>query len=61
MTGRVRLSFSLRRYEFAADVQGHGVVQESVEDRGGDDPIAEHITPGAEALIAGQDHPARGR
>lgn len=29
---------------------------EAVEDCGSDDAVAEHLAPGAEALIAGQDH-----
>jgi hypothetical protein len=31
-------------------------MQQPVEDGGGDDPVAEHIAPGAEALVARQDH-----
>ena len=32
------------------------MVQQAVEDGGGDHTIAEHLAPSAEALIAGQDH-----
>ena len=32
------------------------MAQQSIEDRGGDDAVAEDIPPGAEALVAGQDH-----
>src|SRR5262249_7974437 len=42
----------------AADVEGDGVVEDAVEDCGGDDPVAEHLAPAAEALVAGQDHGA---
>jgi hypothetical protein len=35
----------------AADVQGHGVMQDAVEDRGGDDAIAKDVDPGREALV----------
>ncbi len=31
-------------------------MQQPVEDRGGDDAVAEDLAPGAEALVAGQDH-----
>lgn len=32
------------------------MVQQPIEDRGGDDAITEHLAPCAEALVAGQDH-----
>ena len=31
-------------------------MQEAIEDGSGDDAIAEHLAPGTEALVAGQDH-----
>lgn len=34
------------------------MVQEAVEDGGGDDTVAEHLAPRTEALAAGQDHRA---
>src|SRR5882672_7782947 len=40
----------------AADVQGHGVMQHAIEDRGGDHAVAEHVGPGREALVTGEDH-----
>jgi len=40
------------------DFERHGVMQQSIEDRGGDDAIAEDLTPGAEAVVAGEDHRA---
>jgi hypothetical protein len=33
-----------------------GVVEDSVQDGGGSDPVAEHLPPAAEALVAGEDH-----
>src|SRR5712691_10566323 len=42
----------------AADVDGDRVVEHAVEDRGGDDPVAKHVAPAPEALVAGQDHRA---
>src|SRR2546427_5449578 len=40
----------------APDVDGDRVVQDAVEDRGGDDAVAEDVAPAAEALVAGEDH-----
>ena len=40
----------------APDVEGHGVVKQAIEDRGGDHAVTEDFPPGAEALVAGQDH-----
>ena len=37
------------------DVDGDGVVEQAIEDRGRDHGIAEHLAPGAETLIAGED------
>ena len=31
-------------------------MQKAIEDGGGDDAIAEHLAPGTEALVAGEDH-----
>jgi hypothetical protein len=35
---------------------GPSVVKQAVEDRGGDHAVTEDFPPGAEALVAGQDH-----
>src|SRR6266542_368869 len=40
----------------APDVDGDRVMEYPIQDRGGDDAIAEHVAPAPEALIAGQDH-----
>jgi hypothetical protein len=42
----------------AADVEDVAVVEEPVEDGGGDDRVAEHLAPLGEALVGGQDHAA---
>src|SRR6185436_14371476 len=42
----------------AADVQHVTVVQEAIEDRRGDDAVAEDLAPLAEALVRGQDDAA---
>ncbi len=34
------------------------VMQQPVQDGGGDDAVTEHLAPGAEALVAGRDHRA---
>ena len=39
----------------ALDVNGDGVVEQAIEDRGRDHGIAEHLAPGPEALVAGED------
>ena len=33
-----------------------GVMQQAVQDGGGDDAVAEDLAPAAEALVAGEDH-----
>jgi len=40
------------------DLDDDGVVQEAVEQRGGDNGIAEDVTPLGEAAVRGQDHGA---
>src|SRR3989442_13107755 len=40
----------------AADVDGDRMVQDAIEDRRRDDPVAEDVAPAPEALITGQDH-----
>src|SRR5207249_3162611 len=40
----------------AADVEDVAVVQEPVEDRGGDHGVAAHLAPLAEALVGREDH-----
>lgn len=34
------------------------MVQDAVQDRRGNDAVAEHLAPGAEALVGGEDHGA---
>src|SRR5215475_4980216 len=50
------LQFLLEPVRVAADVERHRVMEEPIEDRGGDYPVAEHIAPSGEALVAGDDH-----
>ena len=40
------------------DLNDDGVVQEPIEQRGGDDGIAEDLAPFGEAAVRGQDHGA---
>ena len=40
------------------DLDDHGVVKEPVEERGGDNRIAEDVTPFGKATIGGEDHRA---
>src|SRR5690606_20279756 len=40
------------------DIERHRVMQEAVENGGSDDAVAEHLAPGTEALVAGEDHRA---
>jgi hypothetical protein len=42
----------------ALDLDDDGVVQEAIEERRGDDGIAEHFTPLREAAVGGEDHRA---
>ena len=49
------LAFFLQPVAFALDVDGGGMVQQSVQDGGGQDRIAEVLTPVDEALVAVQD------
>ena len=42
----------------AADVDGDGVMQYAIEDRGGDHAVTEYLAPAAEALVGGQDQRA---
>lgn len=39
----------------AFDLDDDGVVEQSVEQRGGDDGVAEHLPPFGEATIGGQE------
>src|SRR5262245_25556819 len=52
------LELVLQAIGIAPDVEGDGVVEDAIQDRGGDDPVAEDLAPAAEALVAGQDHRA---
>jgi hypothetical protein len=52
------LELVLEPVGIASDVQRDGVVEDAVQDRGGDDPVAEDLPPAAETLVAGQDHGA---
>ena len=38
------------------DLDDDGVVQQPIEQRGGDDGIAEHLAPFGEATVRGEDH-----
>ena len=40
------------------DLDDDGVMQEPIEERGGDDRIAEHLAPLGKAAVGGQDHRA---
>src|SRR6056297_1526329 len=42
----------------ALDLDDDGVVQQAVEQRGGDDGIAEDLAPFGEAAVGGEDHGA---
>ena len=42
----------------ALDLDDDGVVEQAVEQRGGDDGIAEDLAPFGEAAVGGQDHGA---
>ncbi len=42
----------------APDVDGDRVMQDPVEDRGGNNPVAEDLAPAAEALVGREDHRA---
>src|SRR6266700_2393386 len=50
------LELVLEPVGIAPDVQRDGVMEDAVQDRGGDDPVAEDVAPAAKALVAGQDH-----
>src|SRR5882672_11353931 len=52
------LELVLEPVGIAPDVQGDGVMEDPVQDGGGDDPVAEDLPPAAEALVAGEDHGA---
>src|SRR5689334_15666917 len=43
---------------FAPDVEDVAVVEQSIEDGGGDDGVAEHLAPLGEALVGGEDDAA---
>jgi hypothetical protein len=42
----------------ALDADDDGVVEEAVEQRGGDDGVAEHLAPFGKAAVGGEDHGA---
>jgi hypothetical protein len=42
----------------ASDVEDVAMVEEPVEDGGGDDGVADHLAPRGEARVRGQDHAA---
>ena len=42
----------------AFDLDDDGVVEQAVEERGGDDGVAEDLAPFGEAAVGGQDHGA---
>ena len=42
----------------ALDLDDDGVMQEPIEQRGGDDGVAEDLSPFGEAAVRGQDHRA---
>ena len=50
-----RLQLVLQPIRIASDADRRGVVQNPVEDRAGDHPVPEDVTPAPEALVAGQD------
>jgi hypothetical protein len=41
----------------AFDLNDHSVMEQPVEQPGGDDGITEHVSPPGEATVRGQDHP----
>ena len=45
----------------AFDLDDDGVMQQAVEQRGGDDGIAEDLAPFGKAAVGGQDHGASSR
>ena len=42
----------------AFDLDHHGMMEQSVEQRGGDDGIAEDLAPFGKAAVGGEDHRA---
>src|SRR4051794_38279145 len=42
----------------ALDADDDGVVEEAIQQRGGDDGVAEHLTPFGKAAVGGEDHGA---
>src|SRR5262245_38017157 len=46
----------LQSMRIAADVDGDRMVQHTVENRRGDDPVSEDLPPAPKALIAGENH-----
>ena len=40
----------------AFNIDGHGMVEQSIENRRGDDGISEDLAPGPEALVAGEQN-----
>src|SRR2546428_6515152 len=49
------LAFLLEAVALALDVDDRRVMQEAVEDGGGDDPVAEHLAPDGEGLVRGDE------
>src|SRR5262245_28415967 len=52
------LELVLEPVGIAPDIEGDGVVEDAVQDRGRDHPVPEDLSPAAEALIAREDHGA---
>lgn len=50
------LGLHLQAAGVAADVHRHAAVQQTVDDRVGDDAIDKELAPGTETPVAGQDH-----
>src|SRR3954464_11574340 len=42
----------------ALDADDDGMVEEAIQQRGGDDGVAEHLTPFGKAAVGGEDHGA---
>jgi hypothetical protein len=49
------LAFFLESIAFSFDVEGGGVMEETVQDGGGQDLVVEDLPPVQEALVAGDD------
>ena len=53
------LELLLKPETFSFNVDRDGMVQQAIEDSTGDHRIAEHLAPGTETLIAGDDDQLR--